>query len=74
MLLSVEVIVSGTPELLPAFTTGRSKNEQRRQMKDDGKTFRTIQMVFRGLLKRYGCENIMHINKLQADAKKILRN
>jgi len=43
-------------------------------MKDDGKTFRTIQMVFRGLLKRYGCENIMHINKLQADAKKILRN
>ena len=44
-------------------------------MKDSGKqALRTVQTVFRGYVKRYGCENIMHINKLQADAKKTLRN
>ena len=31
-------------------------------------------MVFRGLLKRCGGENIMRCRNLQADAKKILRN
>ena len=74
MLVSAEVNVSTCPLWLPAFTTGRSKKENKSKIKDNGKyTFRTIN-GFSWIIERCRGENIMLFNNLQEDDKKILRN